>query len=60
MKNEKMVFRIFKKLSIFLVFAMVIGLFHTEATFAKKTAKKAYDKIAMTIFLLLKKVRNTV
>ena len=34
--------KIIKRLSIFLVFAMVVGLFHTEAAFAKKKAKSSF------------------
>jgi len=37
--------KVFKRLSILLVFAMVIGLFHTQAAFARITAKKKYEVI---------------
>ena len=45
MSRNKMWLKVFKRLSILLVFAMVIGLFHTQAAFARITAKKKYEVI---------------
>lgn len=45
MRKDKVFLKGFKRLSILLVFAMVIGLFHTQATFARITSKKDYEVI---------------
>ena len=41
--KEKMGLKILKRISIFLVFALVIGLFHTQTALAKKKGYKVVD-----------------
>ena len=54
MNKEKMISKIFKRLSIFLIFAMVIGLLHPETASAKLRGYSIFKKLDNGYSIIIK------